>query len=292
MDFKTAGLILLILPHLLSAYLLLWPPLVVILLVSATRSVSIAGVFTLLVCHATAMMYTPMYFQFWKLTARPARAFYTSLLLWFLGELEAVAHIPNMYADIGSFSSLSSFYDAQSKGVRKRMCKQTVKDVKKSGIVVTTRSADCITWEHLLVQWSHGKRLESKPYDMMNLIQGALLIHGTLTEYRWPDGSLASFGLSVVKGESLTVFMYAAGSESAKTGLWFYNVYINIARAIECKGIRYVNATMANHKPEAKKGAGFVMCVDNEINRAAWGGRGWNDPARALDELYAPCGLH
>lgn len=84
-------------------------------------------------------------------------------------------------------------------------------------------------------------------------------------------------GFGFLRGDSYTIFQYAAAPGASNIGLWFFNVYKHIEHAISLNA-KYVNGTIEVHKPEAKANSGMITCADEERVFQLYGGKFTNLP--------------
>jgi hypothetical protein len=275
-------------PGLLLLFVLSCVPLVqltLFILVSHSPLSTLQLAFPLFFIHWTLLYLLPTYYAFCRALTLPVRVFYTSILMDFLGGLCFQYGIPNTHMDVSGSTSLSEFYLQKSRNVRKRMLHDIPLDIKRAGVEVQSKSAAWLGLQHLLILFSHVSRVSHGSFkDIYLSLNGAFSSCGTLTEYK-VNGRLVAFSIAFVHGSTYTVFLYGCSAEMSKTGLWFYNVRVNVERAIRC-GVRHVNGTMATHKAEAKKNAGFETSMDKEFNQSLYGGL-WE--TRSHHEIQSSC---
>eukprot|EP01028_Stygiella_incarcerata_P001124 TRINITY_DN11758_c0_g1_i1.p1 TRINITY_DN11758_c0_g1~~TRINITY_DN11758_c0_g1_i1.p1 ORF type:complete len:326 (-),score=47.35 TRINITY_DN11758_c0_g1_i1:179-1081(-) len=267
------GIVLNTVPGLLLIFILSFIPLTQVFLLSflCPLPLSIAQLtFSLFLIHWSLLSAVPMYYTFCRDLTFPVRLLYTSVLMDFLGRLCYQYSIPNTHADVSGSASLSQFYLQKSRNVRKRMLHDIPHDIKRAGVEIQSKSSASLGLQHLLLLLFHVSRVSHGNFkDIYLSLNGAFASCGTLTEYKI-NGKLVAFSIAFVQGSTFTIFLYGCSAKMSKTGLWFYNVRVHVERAIRC-GAKYVNGTMATHKAEAKKNAGFEISIDKEFNQSLYG---------------------
>lgn len=237
---------------------------------------SISAIFVSIIFHIYFLYRVPAYLMFWRKLSYGFRILFTILLHRYLFHLSQSAGINTVYADISDVQLIEDFYKKKKRSIRRRMTKSIPEKVARAGIGIKTISSHKISVEHLRVQYAHSKKHYSSIVSIIHIVLIFFSLAGNVTEYRI-RGKLVGQGISFLRGESYTVFMFGCIDEASRMGLWFLNIIKGMEHAISMKAL-FLNGTIENHSPEAKSNAGFDVTIDEDLVFRLYGGKFSNLP--------------
>jgi hypothetical protein len=268
---KALGRVLNFLPFFYAAIIILVPPALVGIYYKSL-SVLVAA----LICHLIFIFIVPFYLFTWRKLTAWFRVVYTILLHRFIFHLSQLKRLNTSYADIAESQTVDDFYQQKKRSIRRRMTRTIPGKLAGAGMVVVFKSSNRIDLRNLKVQFVQARKYNKKWFHILRETLGFFSLFGDLTEYRI-QGKVVGQGLGFLRGDSYTIFQYAAAPGASNIGLWFLNVYKNIEHAISLNAT-YINGTIELHKPEAKANSGMITCADEELVFRLYGGKFTNLP--------------
>ena len=268
---KVLGKVLKIFPFLYVLVVILVFPIIV-----GVVSDSPVVFFVAIIGHLAIILTIPFYLFILRKLTFPIRMLYTIFLQRFLFHLTQLKGFNTSYADISGANTIDCFYQEKKRSIRRRMTNTIPGKLSSAGLVVSFISSDRVGIANLKVQYIQARKYNKKRFDILLQVLGCFSLFGDVTEYRI-NGKLLGQGIGFLRGESYTILQYAAINEASTIGLWFYNIFIHLAHAIELKA-KFVNGTIEAHKAEAKLNAGMVTCNDEALVFSLYGGKFTNLP--------------